>query len=399
MSGLPSRQPSRVSATPASRGNGSAARGSTNGARVIDSAPPASMTSASPAAMARAALAMASIPDPQSRVPVARGPSTGRPASSTPIRATFRLSSPAWLAAPQYTSSIRAGSSHSLRASRALITSAVRWSGRTEASEPLLLPTGVRHASTANTAVMSATLPSARVAEVPSRLPAQRTDIRIAHLTNGWRRRSAPDLDEQDPAVDQPGRGGDSHGGGEPVQPARAGGDRGHGPREGQQSGQGRRGEMRDAPAERVFPFQLPSRDVPGHEHDDSCGEDRLADAEARVRQAGNLDKQAPGQCVGEERQRLDGPVGQRLALEDRIEVEGDGHEGQAEQGPRRGGERGAEVVPLARVVSRRHWSPPGSRAQRTGAPRLAARAAGAQGAWTLSRMAGALPASASAAW
>ncbi len=101
MSGLTSRQPSRVSATPASRGKGSLARGSTNGARVIDSAPPASTMSASPAAMARAALAMASSPEPHSRLTVAPGTSTGSPASSTPIRATLRLSSPAWLAAPQ----------------------------------------------------------------------------------------------------------------------------------------------------------------------------------------------------------------------------------------------------------------------------------------------------------
>ena len=64
------------------------------------------MISASPAAMARAALAMASMPEPHSRFTVAPGTSTGRPASSTPILATFRLSSPAWLAAPQYTSSI-----------------------------------------------------------------------------------------------------------------------------------------------------------------------------------------------------------------------------------------------------------------------------------------------------
>jgi hypothetical protein len=90
-----------VSATPASRGNGSAARGSTNGARVIDSTPPARQMSASPAAIARAALAIASRPDPHSRLTVAPGTSTGRPASRTPIRATFRLSSPAWFAAPQ----------------------------------------------------------------------------------------------------------------------------------------------------------------------------------------------------------------------------------------------------------------------------------------------------------
>jgi hypothetical protein len=59
------------------------------------------MMSASPLAMARAALAIASIPDPHSRFTVAPGISTGRPASSTAIRATFLLSSPAWLAAPQ----------------------------------------------------------------------------------------------------------------------------------------------------------------------------------------------------------------------------------------------------------------------------------------------------------
>jgi len=90
-----------VSATPASRGNGLSARGSTNGARVIDSEPPARQMSASPAAMARAADAMASRPEPHSRLTVAPGTETGSPASSTPIRATFRLSSPAWLAAPQ----------------------------------------------------------------------------------------------------------------------------------------------------------------------------------------------------------------------------------------------------------------------------------------------------------
>ena len=150
--GLTSRQPSRVSARPASRGNGLSARGSTNGARVMDSVPPAMQMSSSPAAMARAAEAMASMPEPHSRFTVAPGTSTGSPASSTPIRATLRLSSPAWLAAPQYTSSTDAGSSQSLRRSRAWIISAVRWSGRTPASAPLIFPIGVRQASTASTA-------------------------------------------------------------------------------------------------------------------------------------------------------------------------------------------------------------------------------------------------------
>ncbi len=99
--GLTSRQPSLVSTTPASRGKGSLALGITNGALVIDSAPPATQTSASPAAIARAAEQIASMPEPQSRFTVAPGTSTGRPASRTPILATLRLSSPAWLAAPQ----------------------------------------------------------------------------------------------------------------------------------------------------------------------------------------------------------------------------------------------------------------------------------------------------------
>jgi len=99
--GLTSRQPSLVSARSMARGNGSAERPSTNGARVIDSEPPARQTSASPAAIVRAASQTASIPDPHSRFTVAPGISTGSPASSTAIRATFLLSSPAWLAAPQ----------------------------------------------------------------------------------------------------------------------------------------------------------------------------------------------------------------------------------------------------------------------------------------------------------
>ena len=107
--GLTSRHPSRVSATPASRAHGSAARGSTNGALVIDSDPPARQMSASPAAIERAALAMASRPEPHSRLTVAPGTVTGSPASRMAIRPTLRLSSPAWLAAPQYTSSTAPG--------------------------------------------------------------------------------------------------------------------------------------------------------------------------------------------------------------------------------------------------------------------------------------------------
>ena len=99
--GLTRRQPSRVSAVSRLRAQESPLRVTTNGARVIDSLPPATAMSRSPAAIARAASLTASMPEPHSRFTVAPGISTGRPASSTAIRATFLLSSPAWLAAPQ----------------------------------------------------------------------------------------------------------------------------------------------------------------------------------------------------------------------------------------------------------------------------------------------------------
>src|SRR6202020_2338384 len=100
---------------------------------------------------------------------VAPGMVTGRPASRTPIRATFLLSSPAWLAAPQYTSSIDWGSSHGLRATRALITPAARWSGRTPARAPLIFPTGVRPPSPAKTAPIGTS--SCRPRPATTRLP------------------------------------------------------------------------------------------------------------------------------------------------------------------------------------------------------------------------------------
>ena len=66
----------------------------------MDSTPPAIISSASPALIARAAMMTASMPDPQSRLTVVPETPTGRPASSEDMRATLRLSSPAWLAQP-----------------------------------------------------------------------------------------------------------------------------------------------------------------------------------------------------------------------------------------------------------------------------------------------------------
>ena len=51
------------------------------------------------------------------------------------MRATFRLSSPAWFAQPKYTSSIAAGSTPE-RSTAAPIASAARSSGRTPESAP-----------------------------------------------------------------------------------------------------------------------------------------------------------------------------------------------------------------------------------------------------------------------
>ena len=64
------------------------------------STPPAIISSASPLRIARAAVPTASMPEPHSRLMVAPGTPIGSPASSADIRATLRLSSPAWLAQP-----------------------------------------------------------------------------------------------------------------------------------------------------------------------------------------------------------------------------------------------------------------------------------------------------------
>ena len=64
------------------------------------STPPAIISAVSPLLIARAAIAIASRLDPHSRFTVAPGTSCGSPASSSAIRATLRLSSPAWFAQP-----------------------------------------------------------------------------------------------------------------------------------------------------------------------------------------------------------------------------------------------------------------------------------------------------------
>ncbi len=117
------------------------------------STPPASISPPSPDRMACAADATACSPDPQRRFTVWPGTSTGNPARSAAIRATFRLSSPAPLAQPRITSSIRSDG-RDARSSRPRSAAAARSSGRMSASAPPARPIGVRTALVMKTSVM-----------------------------------------------------------------------------------------------------------------------------------------------------------------------------------------------------------------------------------------------------
>ncbi len=145
---LTSRQPRVVeTAVTLPAGKAREGLGSTHGARVIDSTPPATTTSASPVSIVREACIAASSDDPHSRLTVFAGTEVGRPASRTAIRPTLRLSSPAPLAQPQATSPISAGSSPSALPRRPVRAAAARSSGRLSASAPPKRPNGVRAAA------------------------------------------------------------------------------------------------------------------------------------------------------------------------------------------------------------------------------------------------------------
>jgi hypothetical protein len=119
------------------------------GTMLIDSVPPASMRSASPRRIRSAAIAIACTPDEQKRLMVTPGTAFGRPASSTPMRATFMPCSASGIAHPMMASPIRAGSILGALAMAARITCASRSSGRVLRKTPRgALPTGVRTAET-----------------------------------------------------------------------------------------------------------------------------------------------------------------------------------------------------------------------------------------------------------
>ena len=148
------------------RENAASALPITNGARDMDSTPPAIASSISPLAMARNAVPMASMPEAHRRLRVTPGMVSGSPASSAAIRATLRLSSPAWLAQPKNTSSTSFQFTPGLRSISALIGAAARSSARTAARPPPKRPMGVRIASQIYTSRIM-------LLPVPDRGPAQ----------------------------------------------------------------------------------------------------------------------------------------------------------------------------------------------------------------------------------
>ena len=104
---------------------------------VIDSTPPATATSARPEAIESAASEIACNPDEQNRLMVIAEHSTGNPARSDAMRATFMPCSASGIAQPMMTSSISFGSTCGTRSSAPLIAVAARSSGRVARNVPL----------------------------------------------------------------------------------------------------------------------------------------------------------------------------------------------------------------------------------------------------------------------
>lgn len=86
--------------------------------------------------VARIGLLLAGLPDSVPGITINRFCASGRPAKSAAMRATLRLSSPAWLAQPYSTSSSAAGLRWGWRAIRAAIGTAAKSSARTPARLP-----------------------------------------------------------------------------------------------------------------------------------------------------------------------------------------------------------------------------------------------------------------------
>ncbi len=100
------------------------------GTMLIDSQPPAIITSASPTRMRSAAICTAVSPEAQKRFTVTPPTELGRPASSAPTRATFMPCSPSGKEQPTMASSIALGSRPGTCFSAAWIAATSRSSGR-----------------------------------------------------------------------------------------------------------------------------------------------------------------------------------------------------------------------------------------------------------------------------
>src|ERR1700684_838037 len=119
------------------------------GTMLIDSHPPAIITSDSPTRIRSAAIANAVTPDAQNRFTVTPPTEFGKPASNAPIRATFSPCSPSGIAQPMIASSISFVSSPRTCAPAERIAWTSSSSGRVFLKMPRgALPIGVRLAAT-----------------------------------------------------------------------------------------------------------------------------------------------------------------------------------------------------------------------------------------------------------
>src|ERR1051326_6545101 len=124
------------------------------------SVPPPRMTSAPPPRMRSAASAMACNPEEQKRLMVMAEASTGSPARSEAMRATFIPCSASGMAQPRMTSSISLGSSCGTRSRAPRKATAARSSGRVLRSVPLkAFPTAVRTELTTTASRINASIP------------------------------------------------------------------------------------------------------------------------------------------------------------------------------------------------------------------------------------------------
>src|SRR5215211_2528513 len=133
----PMRAPQRIAGTPYRP-------------RLIDSAPPARATSTSPSITSRAADTIACRPDPQSRLRVKAGVSTGRPPFTEATRDRYMSRVSVWITLPNTTCPTSAGSTPERRtASRT--TAAPRSAGGMSLRLPPYFPTAVRTPETTTT--------------------------------------------------------------------------------------------------------------------------------------------------------------------------------------------------------------------------------------------------------